>query len=74
MFKNKGCSQKMNIEQLEHNLSIIQKQICSMIEHPEQVTIENVQQLKLPLVEVNSDLINRLTEYSDKRINDKSLL
>lgn len=60
----------MNIEQLEYNLSIIQEQICSMIEHPEQVTIKNVQQIKLPLVEINDNLINKLTKYSNKRIND----
>lgn len=72
MFNKQKCSQKMNIEQLEHDLNIIQEQICSMIEHPEQITIKDAQQLKLPLVEVNDDLIDKLIEYSDKKINDKS--
>ena len=70
MLNKQERSTKMNIEQLEHDLNIIQEQICSMIEHPEQVTIKNVQQLKLPQVEINDDLINKLTEYSNGKIND----
>ena len=63
---------KMNIEQIEQLLSEIQNKICSMIEHPEQITLENVQQLKLPLVNVNKDLTGRLIEYSNRKINDQS--
>lgn len=62
----------MNIEQIEQLINELQNKICSMIEHPEQITVENVQQLKLPQVRVNGDLTSRLIEYSDRRINDKS--
>jgi len=62
----------MNIEQIEQMLNELYSKTCSMIEHPEQITLENVQQLKLPQVRVNEDLISRLSEYSDRRINDKS--
>lgn len=72
MSNEQKRSLKMNIKQIEQLMNKLQVKICSMIEHPEQVTIENVQQLKLPKVKVNEDLINRLVEYSDRRINDKS--
>jgi hypothetical protein len=73
MFNKQKRSTKMNIEQLKHNLNTIQKQICSMIEHPEQITIKNVQQLKLPIEINNDDLINKLTKYSNDSYH-KSLL
>lgn len=61
----------MNIEQIEQIMNILQGKINSMIEHPEQITLENVQSLKLPQININNDLINRLQDYSDRRINDK---
>lgn len=72
MFNKQRRSLQMNIEQIEQLLSGLQSKICSMIEHPEQVTLENVQQLKLPSINVNKDLTSRLVEYSDRKINDKS--
>lgn len=60
----------MNIEQIEQAINELQSRICSMIEHPEQITLKNVQSLKLPEVKVNNDLTSRLKEYSDEKIND----
>ena len=71
MFNKLECSHKMNTEQIEQLLNSLQDRICSMIEHPEQITLENVQSLKLPKINVNNDIINRLKEYSDGRINDQ---
>jgi hypothetical protein len=61
----------MNIEQFEQMINELQNKICSMIEHPEQITLKNVQSLKLPEVKVNKDLTSRLAEYANRKINDK---
>lgn len=72
MFNKQRCSREVNTEKIEQQINELLIKICSMIEHPEQITAENVQQLKLPQVKMNKDLISRLKEYSDRRINDKS--
>jgi len=69
VFNKLECSQKMNDELLEQ-INELQNRICSMIEHPEQITLKNVQSLKLPKINVSKDIINRLREYSNGKIKD----
>lgn len=59
-------------ENVISELTVLRKKIESMLENVDSITLNDVKSLHLPIAVPNQNLIGRLTEYSDKRINDKS--
>lgn len=53
-------------------INALSSQIEHLLNNPEQITLESVQKMNLPPVQVNRDLVSKLTEYSNKRIGDKN--
>jgi hypothetical protein len=63
----------MVFDDFEIRLNILSEQVEHLLEHPEQITLENVQSLELPQVQVNDDLISKLNKYTEKRLKDEDL-
>jgi hypothetical protein len=60
----------MVFDDFKTRLNILSEQVEHLLEHPEQITLENVQSLELPQVQVNDDLISKLNKYAEERLKN----